>query len=1290
MLAKFSVKKPMTVLVAVILVVILGVMAFTRMTPDLLPSIDLPYVLIATSFVGASPEEVEETVTKPIEQAVATLDHIKTIQSTSSENYSIVTMQFSDEVNMDAATMNIREKLDLISESWDDYVGTPVILKISPNIIPLSAVALHYDGMSTLELSQFFDETLSPRLEGVEGVASVTASGLIFEKVNVVIQQEKIDAVNERIRAAIDGEFSDSEQELADAQQEIDDGQDALTEGQGKIDAGRGGLSSAQSELNSSVAEAAAQLDSAEAELNALVSLLGSASSSAASLNTLIATLTTSISGVQAQIDAGADENSTPTLSELQQQLDALNAQLGTATASLATLYGTVAAASGAAVDSQASLDSAIPIAQAAAAAGLESIAAQRTALAEQESSAQGQIDSGWAQLKRGQTQLDESKTELENAQDELDDAGKTLDDAKQNAYDASDLNNILTLSSVGALLGAQNFSMPAGYAVDGSDAQWLVYVGDKLSTVEELSNLVLIDLGLDGLEPIRLSELADVFVSDNSSTTYARLNGEDAVLLTFNKQSGYSTATVSDSLHDEFDALEADFSGLTLTPLMEQGDYIDIVISSVLENIWVGALLAVIILFLFLRDIRPTFVIACSIPISVTFAVVLMYFSGVTLNIISLAGLAVGVGMLVDNSIVVIENIYRLRRAGVPNIKAAISGTVQMAGAITSSTLTTVCVFLPIVFVQGLTRQLFSDMALTIAYSLLASLIVALTLVPALSSGLLKSIRQPRRERRQILLPAFERSIRFSLRNKGLALILALLLLVVSGYAAINRGFIYLPDMDSPQMMIELQADEDSSYDETAALTEEVARRVSEIPEVETVGAMFSSGLASVIGLNVSGGGNTDSTILYLVLKEQRSFLGYVPRSERQRSSVELSALIEDMCSDLPCTVAASGAGNMAEYMDVLGSSGIEIDLYCDDLDALMEAAKTVGAALETVEGVAAVSTGVEDTTPALRVSVDKEKAIREGLTVAQVYQDIALALTEDATVTSIEDLNSDIVIRMQENELSLNDLRERALTVKSADGSYKTVRLADIASFSESETLRSITRDAGRRYITVTAGLENGYNVTLVNTAAEQALSKLSLPDNVSMEFSGENETIVSAIKDLLLMLLLGVAIVYLIMVAQFQSLISPLIVMFTIPLAFTGGLIALLLCGMEISIVAMVGFIMLVGIIVNNGIVLIDTMNRLRADGMERREAVVKAVTMRLRPVLMTALTTILGLVPLAFGLGMGASLVQPVAVVSIGGLIYATFMTLYIVPILYDSLIRRPPRNVTKEDMELTRE
>lgn len=904
---------------------------------------------------------------------------------------------------------------------------------------------------------------------------------------------------------------------------------------------------------------------------------------------------------------------------------------------------------------------------------GLTAINAALEQFDEQRADATAAMEKALAQLNAGQSKINAARQEITNAESQLDDAKAQLDDARDAAYTAADANTIVSLSTVSALLGAQNFAMPAGYAAaDG--AQWLVYVGDTVQSLEELQQLVLLDFGLEGLDPVKLSDVADVFVMDNAAQTYARINGQDGVLLAFYKQSNYATATVSENIQKRFEALELANAGLHFTSLMDPGSYIHIVVNSVLENLAVGAVLAILILLMFLWDIRPTLIVAFSIPISVTFAIVLMYFSGVTLNVISMSGLAVGVGMLVDNSIVVIENIYRLRNEGVPVYRAAISGAAQVAGAITSSTLTTVCVFLPIVFVEGMTRQLFADMALTIAYSLLASLVVALTLVPAMSSGLLRNTRNRESKVFSKVSKGYGTALKFVLRHKVLVLLLSLVLLAVSAVLAISRGFTYMPAMDSTQVSVSIQLDKDATLAQTAAICDELASRFSAIPEVETVGAMQAGGMGSILGLGSSSGGSANTATMYVVLSNNRS-----------RSSGELAAQMQQMCTDLPCEVSVSGS---TMDLSMLSGSGVTIRIYGDDLSALLQASREVADILSAVEGVASTTDGITESTPELLITIDKDKAIREGLTTAQVYQQIALALNTKATVTSVDKL--DVVVQSQESTVTVDDVQQLVFTVTDRMGEEHDVALADIATFTETETLQSISRSLQRRYVSVSAELSDGYNVTLVTANAEKALADYTLPAGLRMEFDGENEAIMSAMNDLLLMLALGIVIVYLIMVAQFQSLLSPFIVMMTIPLAFTGGLLALVIFGFEVSIVSMIGFVLLVGIIVNNGIVLIDCMNQLRVGGMERRESILEACSMRLRPVLMTALTTILGLVPLALGWGMGASLIQPVAVVSIGGLVYATFMTLFVVPAVYDMLCRRPPRQLTQEDLTLISE
>lgn len=1243
MLAKFSVKKPMTVFVAVILVILLGVVAFTRMTPDLLPNLDFPYVVIVTSYPGASPEQVETEITRPVEQSVATLDNIVDIQSVSSENMSMLILEFSEDANMDATTMNIRDQLDQLGASWSDAVGQPYILKINPNMLPVNVSAIACEGYSTAALSTLVEDTLLPQLEGIEGVASVTASGMVEESIQVLFDEQRIDVLNESIRAAIDGQFAEAEDEIATGRQELADAESALSSGQRQLNSGKTQLNTSREEAEQQFAAARTELEQQRASLLAAQTQLRTA---IYEIDELLATEDAAAMQLEALL---ALEDPSP---EDLQQIEQLKAALD-------------------AIDAAKKQRPALEEQLAETGLGIAALDAALEQLDGEQTDAVAALDAALNELNAGQSQINAARRQMEEAETELDNAQEQLDEAREEAYDAADAHNFVTLSTVAGLLTAQNFSMPAGYAVE-EDTQWLVYVGDEIEDAEALDQLVLLDLGIDGLDPIRLCDVADVFVFDNASETYAKINGEDGVLLAFYKQSNYATATVSANILDRFAELESANDGLQFTPLMDQGSYIRIVVSSVLQNLAVGAVLAVLILLLFLRDLRPTLIVALSIPISVTFAIVLMYFSGVTLNVISMAGLAVGVGMLVDNSIVVIENIYRLRSEGISVYRAAISGAAQVAAAIASSTLTTVCVFVPIVFVEGLTRQLFADMALTIAYSLLASLIVALTLVPAVSSGLLRHGASAEGRAQAAMKNAYTRALNFTLRHKAPVLLGSVALLAVSAVLAISRGFAFVPAMDSNQMSVSVSLDEDATLADTAAVCDEIAARFAELPEVETVGVMQSGGLGAILGMGgASSGGSVNSATMYIVLND-----------EGGRSSGELEPLMESLCTDLPCTVDVTGS---SMDMSMLTGSGITVRVYGDDLDALLKASREIAERLSDVVGVASVSDGVEETTPELRVVIDREKAMAEGLTVAQVYQQIAAALNTETTATEVDGL--DVVVRSEADDTTVSDVRMLMLAVTGRDGTEYEVALSDIATFSVSETMQSISRSLQRRYVAVSGEVSDGYNVTLVTAEAERALSDYVPPDGVRYEFDGENETILSAMNDLLLMLVLGIVIVYLIMVAQFQSLLSPFIVMMTIPLAFTGGLLALVITGFEVSIVSMIGFVLLVGVIVNNGIVLIDCMNRLRLDGMERREAIVAACSIRLRPVLMTALTTILGLVPLGLGWGMGASLVQPVAVVSIGGLTYATFMTLFVVPVVYDSLCRRPPRQLTKEDLTI---
>lgn len=1341
MLSKFSVKKPMTVFVCVVIIIVLGVVSFTKMTPDLLPNMDFPYAMIMTAYGGQTPETVESTVTKPLEQSISTIDGVKEITSNSAENYSVLIIEFEDGTNMDTATVDLRSSLDTISDSWPDGVGTPYLIKANPSMLPVAMTAVEYEGKGRNELSDYVSNELINKLEGIDGVASVSDKGIVVEEENIVISQKKIDALNNKISAALDDQFADAEDKLDSAKKEIDDNiskaesgsqtisssieqinaqQEAvasqLEDAQKNAESGKTQLLSAKMQLLDQKSSLTQTKQTLETAYQALLSIKSSYEDLLAQKQQLTDTLNTlnqisdnyvAIVKQMAALDKDSEEykqlekqleeideqlkpynirkeglalaieSTNAALSTVDTSLEQINetlAELGTDTSGLDSTLKELTDKIAVINDGIAQLDSAIN--------GLDdksvSVDSALATIAKQQSSTDFKMSSALSTLTAKQSEVSSAATQLESAKTEVQSSIDTLKEQKDKAKDKADMNNTVTLENVSNILTAQNFSMPAGYITDDENNKYMVRVGDKVDNEEELKSLVLFDTKIDGIGVVTLDDVADVFLADNSDEIYAKINGNAGVVLSFSKQSDIATSTVCENITTTLKELSEENEGLNFTNLYSQGDYISIVINSVIQNLLLGAILAIIILFLFLRDIKPTIIVACSIPISVVFAIVLMYFSGVTLNMISLSGLAIGVGMLVDNSVVVIENIYRLRGLGYSPIQASLNGAKQVAGAITSSTLTTICVFLPIVFVEGITRQLFVDMALTIAYSLLASLIVALTVVPAMGQRMLRKIKPQKSPENSRIIRGYEKSLRFVLRHKICAIIVVVAILGASMFGALAKGFSFMPDMSSTEVQVSAKLDDNATLEETIDTAEQINDILNGYDEFETVGVMTGSS-TSLMGL--SGGSSSDAgrVTAYGVLKDE-----YTKKSEEICD--RLNADLEKVKGE----ITVSGGSSTSSMSSLLGDGGIEITLYGDDIETLKKTAEDMAKKLETVEGILDSDSGVGATSPEIKVSVNKEKAAEKGLTVAQVYQQVASAVASEKTSTTLTNGNgSDIdvvIVKDESKNVSPDTIGSIDITYKDSEENEKTTSLSSIADISKSETIDVITRQDQKRYLSITGTLKNGYTLTDVSNNAQKLFDSYKLPEGCSIEFAGSNKATMEAISQLMLMLLLGVVLIYLIMVAQFQSLKSPFIIMFTIPLAFTGGFLGLLITGFDVSVVSLIGFIMLCGIIVNNGIVLVDYINRLRRDGKERIEAIVEAGKTRMRPILITALTTILGLSVMALGIGTGAEMMQPLAIVCIGGLIYATFMTLYIIPVIYDAFNKKELRKVEESELE----
>lgn len=1311
MLSRFSVKKPYTVIVGIVLVIILGVVSLSKMSTDLLPSMNLPYAIVVTSYAGASPEQVESAVTQPIEAAMASTSNIKNISSRSSNNMSMVILEFEQSANMDSVTVEMRESLDQIGGNWPDTVGNPIIMKLNPDMLPIMIAAVEVEDMDNIEICDYTEKDLIPEIESVEGVASVTGTGLIEESVQVTLSQKKIDEINEKIKTSLDKKFADAESEMDSAEDEISSGKNELTSGR---DSMANQISDAQNQLNDKKIE----LFQTETDLNNKLEELKNTKSetengikSLTELQTQVKALITSkeqltkaIAELKAmmQVPGQTDPAQTipgqtdptqtvpgqtdptqtdPTqtvpgqtdpaqmqeqLAKAQEQLTKLESQLAQVDAGLSQIKSQLASQEGSTLKADASdkklvsyiADSITKAEQglvqinggiAAIESGLQSVAQGKTTINDTLATLnQSQIT--------GSVEMGSASAQLASGEEKLKEARDTFEETKQEAYDSSDLNNILTMETLTNILTAQNFSMPAGYITDEGES-YMVRVGDAVDSIDALKDMVLMDLGMDGVDTIHLSDVADISVTDNSQDSYARLNGKPGVMLSIEKQTGYSTGDVTDRVYEKFESLKKSDENLQVSVMMDQGIYIDMIVDSVINNMIVGAILAILILLLFLKDIKPTLVIACAIPVSVIFAVVLMYFSGVTLNMISLSGLALGIGMLVDNSIVVIENVYRMRGEGLSAKKAAVEGAKQVGGAITASTLTTVCVFAPIVFVEGITRQLFVDMGLTIAYTLLASLLIALTFVPMMGSRMLrktKDIRHPWFDRIQDVYGTVLGKL---LKVKPLVLLVMVVLLIASVWGSLSKGTEFMPDMESTQMTVTVTPPEDAEFAEACELADEVTEQVMDISDVESVGAMAGgSGMAS--GLMGSGGGN-DIT-LYILVKE-----------DKELTNDEIAEEIKNRTKDSEAEISVSTS---EMDMGALAGEGLTIQIRGRDLEKLQSMAGDVKEIVSRVEGTTDVATNAEETEQEFRITVDKEKAAKYGMTVAQIYQIVAERMADD---TSDDTISTDIkdydiyLESVEQSEATIESLKNVTFTYTDKEsGDEEEIKLSQVADFEELESLTSISREGQERYVQVTAAIDKGYNVGLVGDKVQKAVQDYELPEGYTVEMTGEDESINEAMEQLVLMLVLAIAFIYLIMVAQFQSLRAPFIILFTVPLAMTGGFGALLITGNVLSIISMIGFIMLVGIIVNNGIVMVEYINQLRREGVEKREAIITAGKTRLRPILMTALTTIFAMSTMAFGSDMGSDMGRPMAIVTIGGMIYGTLMTLVVVPCIYD--------------------
>jgi HAE1 family hydrophobic/amphiphilic exporter-1 len=1079
-IAKFSVEKAITVFMAVIVVIVFGVVSYTRISTDLFPSMNIPYAIVVTTYVGASPEEVEEEVTKPLEATLATTTNISTITSQSQENVSLVILEFNSDANMDSVVIEMRENLDMVTSSFADEVGSPMIIKLNPDMMPIMQFSVSSADMDQIELTSYVNDEVLPLIERIAGVASVDVSGAYESEVRVVLDDSKLEDLND--------------------------------------------------------------------ELEALYLMMDP-------------------------------------------------------------------------------------------------------------------------------------------------------DDNMEDMYLDKDL--------ISDILAAQNFAFPVGYA-ELQGVNYLVRVGDEFADVDEINDLILFDMSsqiilmLDGvlqgmgysydeidtvpsmileqpmvamllhssfIEPITLESilLYDVDYVDANEREYTKINGNNSISITVQKSANFATTDVTNELLTVISGIE-ETDDVDFTILLDQGEYINQSTGSVTDNLLIGAVLAVFVLVLFLRSFRATFIVGVAIPISLLFAIILIYLSGITLNIVSLGGLALGIGMLVDNSIVVMENIFRMKKLGHSNKEAAIEGTKQVGGAIMASTITTIAVFVPIIFIEGFIKEIFMQMALTITFSLLASLMIALTLVPAISSKILKENEGSKEEKGiNAFKKGYEAIFKFMFRFKYIVLVVVMILFGGSIYLAYGNGFEYFPASDEGQLNIDISNPNDAplTYEEFVVVLDDLTGDLMEYEDVDTVGATLGSLQGSFLGI-----GSSDSASISVILSDDRT-----------KTTGEYEALFTTLLSNDYSEIEFAISGSQ-QQTSMLTGSGLQIELHGNDLATLKEEAIKIADVLNTVDGLTNVDNGVGRESEEVKITVDKDVAISYNVMNAVVMGVVAQSIAPEEVVTEISVEGSLYNIYVYGYDPENPDPEDIIDTLEEIEGiivgSYYDTDLGEtlpvtvgmVASVEYVKGFTTINRVDGSRTITISAEYEDGVNTTEVAAAAEQALNDdYTVPTNYEYIILGENEEVMEAVNVLLLAIVLAIALIYMVMASQFQSLTYPFIIMFTIPLAFTGGFAILWLANMTISVVALIGFVILIGVVVNNGIVLVDYTNQLREEGYSVNRALLEAGKTRLRPIIMTALTTILALSTMALGFGQGSEMMQPMAVTTVGGLLYATILTLFIVPIMY---------------------
>ncbi|MEA4816547.1 MAG: efflux RND transporter permease subunit [Lachnospiraceae bacterium] len=1009
MLPKISIRRPVTTIMLIFIILLGGLVSLSSLSLDLMPNVDVPIVLITTSYTGAGPEEIETLLTKPIESAVSTVKKVDTVTSTSSANSSMVIIQFNDGADIDTAAMDVREKIDMVRSTLPSDASDPMILKIDMSMLSASYVGIYSDKLDLNELTTLLNDNLNSRIERIDGVASVELTGSIEHEVEIVINNEKMQG------------------------------------------------------------------------------------------------------------------------------------------------YG-------------------------------------------------------------------------------------------------------VSLSQLQSIIKAENMNLPAGTIMQGDLNMQIRSVGE-FSSVEEIRNLP-IPTTTGGI--VYMRDIAEVNEVEKDADSYAIVNGEKSVILTIQKQSDANLVDVSEKIEKEIKSIEKDYPDVRLSMLTNTSSYIKQSLNNVLQTAILAAIMAVIVLIIFLKNWKTSLVIAVSIPTSVVATFAFMYLAKMTLNIISLGGITIGIGMLVDNSVVVLENISRHFALGKSPREAALDGTKEVAMAIMASTLTTIAVFVPLMFVTGIFGQMFKDLSLTVTCSLLMSLFVSLTFVPMACSQLFKE-EDRGKEFKNLKFNKFlgkwgnaidtidvkyKKALEYSLSHKKRIIAIVLAAFIGTMCLVPIVGLNLIPDMDQGSLSINISLPSGSSIDETTKITNEVIERIKDIPETKEWYGMV-------------GNSSTDTTDLVL---------NFVDKKDRNRSTNEIAEDIKERLKGLAGAETTVTVSTMA-MGDFSSASDVSVNIVGDDTDELRKIGNDLVEILNNNKSFKEASTSIDDAVPETVVTIDRAKASTYGITSSAIASALSSSITGSTTSQfKVDGDEIDITLREEKDSIKyISDLSN----VKIPTTSGLLVPLTEVADITVKEGAYQITRIDQHKYISVNANTE-GIDANTAKKELTEILDSYIFPSGYYYEFTGTLDSLTDTFSKLLLVLVVAILLVYMIMASQFESFIYPLIVMFSLPLGLTGSVFGLFITRNTITVTSFMGFIMLTGMVVNNAIVLIDYTNQLRERGLECDEALIEAGPTRLRPILMTTLTTILGLLPMALSNTEGTEMQRPMAITIMFGLTISTIVTLIFIPVLYSGV------------------